>query len=174
MNTGEDTEGGRIRKRRSRNAEEVKVRLASLCARSEQCEYDIRRKLQTTELSDAEKEGILDTLRKGKFFDDGRFARAYARDKFRFAGWGPRKIAAALSQRRIPSEAIREALEGIEGETTAERACEIGRQKARRLDLSQREDSARLLRYLASRGFSSSDCYSALATLRREQMEDRD
>ena len=59
-------------------AAEMLRRLASLCARSEQCEADIAQKIYRSGLSREEGNEILSKLREGRFIDDSRFARASA------------------------------------------------------------------------------------------------
>ena len=40
------------------------------------------------------------------YLSEERFARAYARGKFRIKGWGPRKIAQGLQAKRVSSACI--------------------------------------------------------------------
>ncbi|MDE7402806.1 MAG: RecX family transcriptional regulator [Muribaculaceae bacterium] len=128
-------------------------RMASLCARSEQCSADIEKKLRAKALSQSDIASILETLREGKFIDDARFARAFANDKVRFSGWGRRKIQAELRLRRIPDSAVRDALEQIDAEEYSAIALRVASQKAGNLDLTQYADKMKLARFLAGRGY---------------------
>lgn len=136
-------------------AAEMLRRLASLCARSEQCEADIAQKIYRSGLSREEGNEILSKLREGRFIDDSRFARAFASDKARFAGWGRLKIRQGLAARRIPSAIVAEALENIDEEEymATLRRCALA--KARSLDMGSREDRMKLYRHLVSRGYES-------------------
>ena len=69
-------------------AEQALLRMADLCARSEQCPYDIAKKLRAKALSEADIHKVIDELRRRRFIDERRFAASFARDKVRFAGWG--------------------------------------------------------------------------------------
>lgn len=129
--------------------------MASLCARSEQCEYDIRIKLMRARLSAGAISRIIEFLKESKFLDNGRYAVAYASDKVRFSSWGKLKIRMGLRAKRISDTDIRNALESIadeDYETSLHRAIKA---KVSNLDLSVREDYAKLYRALLSRGFES-------------------
>ena len=52
----------------------AKLRMADLCARSEQCEADIRQKLYRLGLSSVEVQQIITQLIDEKFIDNARFA----------------------------------------------------------------------------------------------------
>lgn len=146
--------------------EGIKIRLADLCARSEQCEADIRTKLSRTSLSVDDREGIINFLKSAKFIADDRFARAFARDKVRFSGWGRNKIRNALAAKRIAKEDIEAGLQGIDEKDYLEAIRRAGTAKAKGLDLSQREDSAKFIRHLQARGFESRIIFQLLEALR--------
>lgn len=136
--------------------EDMLLKMAGLCARSEQCEFDIAKKLYAKQLSHADIEWVLTELRDRKFLDNARYAAAYALDKVRFAVWGRLKIRAGLAAKRITGTMADEALEQIDEddyEAAIERAAKA---KAASLDLSKREDRIKLYRHLLSRGFESS------------------
>jgi len=87
-----------------------------MCARSEHCEWELKEKLKRWMISSADAEEILMVLRKGRFYDDRRFASAYVRDKMLYNRWGRRKIVYGLMAKRIPRELIGEALDEIDEE----------------------------------------------------------
>lgn len=135
---------------------EIIDRLEALCARSEQCSFDIRRKLYAKGISGSKANEIIETLEQQKFVDDSRYARAYARDKYRFSLWGRNKIKAALAVKRIDSQTIAEALSEIDLKEYAACAVKAIRGKARMLGpLSERENREKLIRFGLSRGYES-------------------
>ena len=93
---------------------EVLSRLTARCSTTELCLSDIRKKLDATDLTDEEKEGILHRLLDEGYVDEARYARAFVRDKFRFSGWGRIKIAQGLRAKQIATTDIAEALEEID------------------------------------------------------------
>ena len=135
--------------------ESLLLRLASLCARSEQCESDIVRKIYSKGLGSSDVDWILQNLRERAFVDDARFARSFARDKVRFSAWGRRKIRAALIAKRISEATIGDAFEQIDPDDYADALARAARAKAANLDLAERDDRVKLFRHLVSRGFES-------------------
>lgn len=92
------------------------VRLERLCAKSERCSWELSQKLCAWNISAADAEDVIESLRQRRYLDDKRFARAFARDRARFSGWGRLKIAAELRLRKIPADYIREAIVSIDEE----------------------------------------------------------
>lgn len=92
-------------------AESVCKRLASLCARSEQCEEDIRQKLLRSGLPPTDREEILEFLKRERFVDNERYTRALVRDAKKLKLWSRRKIMMRLVVNRIPRDMAREAIE---------------------------------------------------------------
>lgn len=136
--------------------EEALLKMADLCARSEQCSFDISRKLLSRGLSSSDIRYVVGELESGGFIDDFRFARSFARDKVRFSAWGRIKIRVALIGRRIPASVITAALQEIDEDDYADALRRTALQKSRQLDISIYEDRVRLFRHLVSRGFESS------------------
>ncbi|MDE6272932.1 MAG: RecX family transcriptional regulator [Muribaculaceae bacterium] len=135
------------------SAEAMKLRLAGLCARSEQCEYDLRQKIFKAGLSGSESDEIIGFLRTNRYLDEERYAAAYTRDKVRFAGWGRRKIRQGLSAKRVSSAAIDRAIDSIDSKEYIAALKRAGIAKARSINISSPEDRAKFYRHLASRGF---------------------
>lgn len=138
------------------------LRMASLCARSEQCEFDIRQKLRRMTLSADDSDWVITQLSERRFLDNARFAGSFARDKVKFAGWGPLKIREALYAKRIDSSIVLEAIDSIDPNELIDAITRIGAAKARQLDMDVREDKIKFVRYLMQRGFSYDDARKAL------------
>lgn len=156
------------------SAEAVRLKMAALCARSEQCAFDIRQKILRSGLSSDQAEEILSFLKRERFVDDARFARAFAADKMRFARWGRLKIRQGLAAKRISASDIAEALDALDAGEYEKSLLEAAAAKARSLDLAKREDAIKLCRHLASRGFEHDKCLAALRTLRSRLREGED
>lgn len=135
------------------DAGKLMQRMASLCARSEQCSHDILMKLLRAGLAMDEASEIIDTLRSGKFIDDSRYAKAFVRDKVRFAGWGRLKIRQSLILKRIPSDTVQSALAEISADDYKAALSRATFAKARTLDLDGPSARDKMLRHLTSRGF---------------------
>lgn len=143
--------------------------MAALCARSEQCTYDIEAKLYKAGLDSEGRANIITELKAGKFIDDSRYARAVARDKVRFSAWGRRKIAAYLAAKRIERTIISEALSCIGQDDYKDALVRSAKAKAGNLDLTSRQDREKLIRHLGSRGFEANLCVRITDALARAQ-----
>ncbi len=132
-------------------------RLQNLCARSEQCEHDLLEKLRRWKIAPDAAEKIMDRLRKERFVDNERFARAYTRDKHRFSHWGRLKISAGLRAKRIDSGLIKAALdEEIDEHDYRASALRILRAKIPSVDEpTSYEGLNKLYRYAVGRGYES-------------------
>ena len=98
--------------------------------------------------------------------DDERFARMFARDKFRFNRWGKVKIRHALRQRGIGSSAAEAAFSQIGPEEYLEACMELAGQKARSVkDTDPFIRRGKLFRYLSGRGFETEIIGKALNRL---------
>lgn len=137
-------------------------RLAGLCARSEQCEYDLRQKLLRWNVSRPRHDEIISWLIDHKFLDDARFANAYCRDKFRFNHWGKIKIRIMLKSKRISDDVIEQAIHSIDSEEYARQLDALVKAQARQFNLADYNDKNKLMRRLAARGFSLSEISAAL------------
>lgn len=141
------------------------LKMADLCARGEHCAFEIREKLRKMQLAASDANEIVEYLEENRYIDDSRFARAFARDKVKFSGWGKNKIRMALAMKRIPSAEISSALEEINPEEYMAVAVNAAKAKARNLDLSDYDDKGKLYRHLASRGFEGSVISKAIQSI---------
>lgn len=91
----------------------AKSRLAKLCSMKEVCEHDALEKLHKWEIFFDQAEEIVAWLIKEKFISNNRFARFYARDKYRFNKWGRIKIRYALKMKEISHNDIEDAMTEI-------------------------------------------------------------
>lgn len=131
-------------------------RMAGLCAKSEQCTFDISTKLYKAGLPKEKREEIIDYLRANRYLDDARFARSFASFKVRFAAWGKRKIRMALAAKRIPFSLIADAIDAIDEEDYINALRRVMESKKRDLDITDRQERAKLYSRLLARGFESS------------------
>ena len=142
------------------------LRLATLCARCEQAEGDLRKKLREWGIASSDTDAIITRLKQERYLDNERYARAYCRDKLRFNGWGRIKIAFMLKGKGIEQEFIDAALAQIDEEQYVTILNEALEAKARSLkDKEPQQARASLLRFAASRGFESNLIFPAVSRL---------
>lgn len=89
-------------------------RMADYCSRSEKCEFDVRTKLEKSELEFEETEELINYLTISKYIDNSRFAQFFANDKFKFNKWGKQKIRMHLKHKQIKSAYIEHSLSLID------------------------------------------------------------
>lgn len=141
-------------------------RAAVLCARSETCAADLLKKLKGWKLTEDEACTVIEHLRNAGFIDDERFARAYAKDKFRFNGWGKKKIMAMLRVKNIAPEIVEAAIGEIEAGPYLEKLRKLLLEKAGRVKGRDKyEKRVRLIRFALSRGFTVDEARDILEEL---------
>lgn len=161
----------RAKSRKTPDPAEYRLKMAGLCARSEQCSFDIKTKLYKVGLSSQAIESIIDFLKEEAFLSDRRYAKSYANDKVRFAAWGRLKIRHTLVGKRIPSNYISDALSLIDEDDYEDALDRAARAKASSLDLSERDGAVKLYRHLLSRGFESDISSRKVKELIKENRE---
>lgn len=137
--------------------EQLLSRMQAYCAQAEHCRSEVAKKLQQAGAESALIERISDQLIKDRFIDEERFARAYARDKYRFNGWGPKRIAMELHKRQIPHTIIDSALTDLqEGDDRIENPLpKLLKKKLQTIKGGDdRNRLIRLVRWAVGRGFN--------------------
>ncbi|MFN0216547.1 MAG: regulatory protein RecX [Saprospiraceae bacterium] len=84
------------------------------CAYRERCPKEVRSKLAEYGLLQADADQIFQVLREDNFFNEERFAMAFARGKFRYNNWGRVRIRQELRKRDISPALVNQALDSID------------------------------------------------------------
>ena len=84
---------------RTKTPEQALAALMRLCARAERSEEDARRLMTRWGVAPADRERVLERLRRDRFIDDARYAEAFVRDKINLSGWGARTANASPARR---------------------------------------------------------------------------
>lgn len=130
------------------------MRLEGLCARSEQCIWEISRKLEAWGIAATDRQAIIRSLVLNRYVDDERYATAFCRDKYRFSRWGRVKIKSALIQKHIDRDTIDDALTAIDEQEYEAVLIALLRAKSKTIaDVQSYEGKSRLFRFGVSRGF---------------------
>ncbi len=148
-------------------------RLAALCATTEYCLADMRRKMEAWELPDGADLRILARLQREKYVDEARYARAFVRDKFRYNHWGARRIALELRRKGVDEAVAADALGEIGRDDTDDVLTALLRQKLKTTrGKTDYEVFMKLLRYSVGRGFSPDDAHRCLSRIIRMPEEE--
>lgn len=94
--------------------DEALAKLEHFCAYRERCPKEVRSKLAALGIHGQVAEQIFESLREDGFFNEERFALAYAGGKFRINHWGRVRIRQELRMREITEPVIRQALSSID------------------------------------------------------------
>ena len=127
---------------------------AAYCTLCERCISEVSTKLTAWGVPLGEQEKIIARLIEEKFIDEARYCNAFVNDKVKFNRWGRIKITAALREKHLPQEYVKEALENIDEEIYLQALQETIDIKRR--ELKGKDDFAtrqKLIRHAASRGF---------------------
>ncbi len=97
--------------------DEAMMRMENFCAYRERCPKEVRTKLTELGMRGPDAAQIFEVLRDDGFFNEERFALAFASGKFRMNHWGRVRIRMELKMRDIDPALIAQALDAIdEGE----------------------------------------------------------
>ena len=146
-------------------ADEILYKLTARCSVSEQCLSDIETKLSKYDLPEEEKTRILRHLVEEKYIDDGRYAEAFVRDKYRFNKWGRIKIAQGLRMKGIDNDTISTAMEVIDETEYLNILRDLIKTKRRSTHgKNDYEINGKLARFATGRGFEYSAIRQCMGT----------
>ena len=127
---------------------------AAYCTLCERCTSEVTSKLTLWGIEPSEQIKIVERLQQEGFIDEERYCRAFVNDKVRFNRWGRIKITASLREKKLPADAIRNAVNNIDSEQYTQSLMEVIESKRR--ELKGKDDIAsqqKIIRHAASRGF---------------------
>ena len=135
--------------------QEAYLRLASLCAQAEHCQYEIKEKMRRWELGEEAQTRIMERLVKERYIDEMRYARAFVKDKVVYNKWGRRKVEQALWQKQIDDDIRQCVLEEVDDETYVSVLRPLLKQKRKSTKAgSEYEMNQKLVRFALGRGFT--------------------
>lgn len=156
-------------KKSTYTVEEAKRALEKYCAYQDRCHQEIERKLWDMSMIPEARELILLHLMQHDFLNEERFARNFARGKFRIKKWGRQRIKRELKLREISDYNIKAGMSEIPAEEYDEVFAALSRKKF----LEVREENVlkkrkKVADYLLRKGFESNIVYEILRELEKE------
>ena len=94
--------------------DEIKRKLEQYCVYQDRCHKEVEQKMREYNLIPEAKELILLSLMQDNFLNEERFARSFARGKFRIKNWGKQRIVRELKFKDISLYNIKTALKEID------------------------------------------------------------
>ena len=132
-------------------------RLSALCASAEHCEYEMTEKMRKWEVEESDCERIMEYLRKAKFVDDERYARAFVKDKIKYNKWGRRKVEQGLWAKHIAEDIRQRVLDEVDESQYKSVPTDLLKSKRRSIKAANDyEMNRKLIKFALSRGFDYS------------------
>ena len=109
--------------------EEIKKKLEYYCVYQERCHKEVENKLREYRVIPEAREMILLSLLQDNFLNEERYAKSFARGKFRIKKWGKERIVRELKFKDISSYNIKTALKEIDEQAYIETLYELVHKK---------------------------------------------
>ena len=149
--------------------EEAKRSLERFCAYQDRCHQEIERKLKEMRMIPQAREVIFLHLMEHDFLNEERFARSFARGKFRIKQWGRHRIERELKQKEISAYNIKAGLSEISSEDYEETFLEVSRKRFLSIDEPDKyKKRKKVADFLLRKGFESHKVYEVLKDLESE------
>ena len=143
---------------------ETRSRIKKYCDMQERAHTDVVSKLYDWGLYRDEIDQIVAELISENYLNEERFARAYARGKFRIKNWGWRKIEMGLKQKSVSAHCIKLARQEIDPHEYVEVLKAVIAKKRRSVSgRSEWEKNQKLLRFAVGRGFEPNEVLEILS-----------
>jgi len=149
--------------------EEAKRSLERYCAYQDRCHQEIDRKLKEMRMIPEACEVIFLHLMEHDFLNEERFARSFARGKFRIKQWGRQRIERELKLKEISAYNIKAGLSEISQEEYEKTFMEVITKRfssVHETDLYKKRK--KVADFLLRKGFESHKVYEVLKDLERE------
>ncbi|WP_299259608.1 regulatory protein RecX [uncultured Aquimarina sp.] len=135
---------------------EALKKMEHYCAYQERCHKDIKDKLSSMKLIPEAKEKIILHLLEHNFLNEERFAKSFARGKFRIKKWGKQRIVRELKFRQISEYCIKMALKEIPENEYLETFHELAEKKFATIsETNAFKKRKKLIDYLLYRGWEN-------------------
>ncbi|RAJ13789.1 regulatory protein RecX [Arenibacter echinorum] len=155
-----------ITPKNSYSVDEATKKLEGYCAYQERCHKEVISKLREMNMIPQAVDLIVGHLIQENFLNEERFARSFARGKFKIKKWGKNRIVNELKHREISKYNITLALEEIESKEYLKTFNALAKKRLaeiREKDLQKRRK--KLADYLLYRGWESGMVYEKVYEL---------
>ena len=150
-------------KKKSFTVDEIKRKLENYCVYQDRCHKEVEQKMREYNLITEAKEMIFLSLMKDNFLNEERFAKSFARGKFRIKSWGKQRIVRELKFKDISAYNIKTALKEIDEEeylSTIYRITENRNEVINETDIYKRKK--KLIGFLMRKGFEADLIYKTV------------
>lgn len=147
--------------------EEAKRKLEAYCAYQDRCHKEVAQKLRDMRMIPEAIDVVIGHLLEHNFLNEERFAKAFARGKFRHKSWGRVRITRELKQRGISAYNLKTALLEIEDEEYDRVFNTLSRKRYEQLssETDKYRKRKKLADYLTYRGWEGDLVYERVKEL---------
>lgn len=150
--------------------EEAKAKLEYYCSYQERCHEEVMQKLQSYQIYGEHADAIAVHLIDNNYLNEERFARSFARGKFRIKSWGRTRITRELKVRNISGFIIKEALTEIDNEDYIKTFNSLAdKQWSESREKNRFTKKRKLMDFLLRKGYESTLIYEKLNELENSQ-----
>ena len=153
-------------KKKSYSLNEAKKKLENFCSYQERCHKEVKEKLRELGMIQSASQEIIAQLIQENYLNETRFAKNFARGKFRIKNWGRNRISRELKSRNISDYNIKMGMQeftDIEYEETFYNLIEKRKKSVEHLPIDQQKK--KIFSYLTYRGWEHEKIFDALNQL---------
>ncbi|MEN8835027.1 MAG: regulatory protein RecX, partial [Polaribacter sp.] len=144
------------KKKKSFTVDEIKRKLEQYCVYQDRCHKEVEQKMRDYELIPEAKEIILLSLMQDNFLNEERFAKSFARGKFRIKSWGKQRITRELKFRDISAYNIKTALKEIDEQAYLKTIYSITEKRSTSIsETNNYKKKKKLIDFLMRKGFEN-------------------
>lgn len=155
-----------MHKKTTYTVNEALKKLEYYCSYQERCHKEVEEKLQKMSMIPEAKEKIILHLLEHNFLNEERFAKSFARGKFRIKKWGKQRIIRELKYKRISKYNIDSALKELPEEDYLTTFNELAKKKYTSLtEMNKQKKKKKLMDYLLYRGWERHLVYEKVSEL---------
>lgn len=151
---------------KSNTIEEAQRKLENYCAYQERCHMEVKAKLVQLNMIPEAIDHIIVHLIEHNYLNEERFARTFARGKFRIKKWGRKRITLELKRKGISKYNINQGLSEIEEEDYSFTFDQLARKKLDGINETNKlKRKKKLVDYLLYRGWEPHLVYQKVNSL---------
>ncbi|NAS31245.1 recombinase RecX [Flavobacteriaceae bacterium R38] len=152
-----------MKEQKSYTVDEATKKLEYFCAYQDRCHKEVISKLRNMNMIPQAIDHIVTHLIKDNFLNEERFAKSFARGKFRVKKWGKRRIVQELKLRDISKYNIKTALKEINEEDYFQVFHELAEKRWEQLEGEKLQvRKKKFIDYLLYRGWESNMVYEKM------------
>ena len=146
--------------KKSFTVDEIKKKLEHYCVYQDRCHQEVETKMKEYLLIPEAKNLIFLHLIQHNFLNEERFAKSFARGKFRIKNWGKQRIIRELKFKKISAHNIKIGLKEIDNDEYLETIYKITKNRNERIkEINPSKRGKKLISFLMRKGYESDLIY---------------